>query len=277
MIQPTAALSIARQAELLDVSRSSVYYRPKPDSTEELDLLKRLDEIFTENPMYGSRRMQAMLKRDGILVGRRRIRRLMKKLGLWAITPKPDTSRPHPEHKIYPYLLRGLVIDRPNQVWATDITYIPMQKGFMYLVAILDWATRRVLAWRLSNTLTADFCVAALNEAILRYGKPEIFNSDQGSQFTSEEFTGVLKKHGIQISMDGRGRCYDNIFVERLWWTVKHEWVYLRPAENGLAQKASLAAFFDWYNRRRPHQSLGWKTPDETYFGALAVPQPMAA
>lgn len=277
MIQPTAALSIVRQAELLGVSRSSVYYRPKHDSTEELDLLKRLDEIFTENPMYGSRRMQAMLKRDGILVGRRRIRRLMKKLGLWAITPKPDTSRPHPEHKIYPYLLRGLVIDRPNQVWATDITYIPMQKGFMYLVAILDWATRRVLAWRLSNTLTADFCVAALNEAILRYGKPEIFNSDQGSQFTSEEFTGALKKHEVQISMDGRGRCYDNIFVERLWWTVKHEWVYLRPAENGLAQKASLVTFFDWYNRRRPHQSLGWKTPDETYFGALAVPQLMAA
>lgn len=277
MIQPNAELSIARQAELLDVSRSSVYYRPKPDSTEELDLLKRLDEIFTENPMYGSRRMQAMLKRDGILVGRRRIRRLMKKLGLWAITPNPNTSRPHPEHKIYPYLLRGLVIDRPNQVWATDITYIPMQKGFMYLVAILDWATRRVLAWRLSNTLTADFCVAALNEAILRYGKPEVFNSDQGSQFTSEEFTGVLKKHEIQISMDGRGRCYDNIFVERLWWTVKHEWVYLRPAENGLAQKASLVTFFDWYNRRRPHQSLGWKTPNEAYFNALAVPQLVAA
>lgn len=277
MIQPNAELSIARQAELLDVSRSSVYYRPKPDSTEELDLLKRLDEIFTENPMYGSRRMQAMLKRDGILVGRRRIRRLMKKLGLWAITPNPNTSRPHPEHKIYPYLLRGLVIDRPNQVWATDITYIPMQKGFMYLVAILDWATRRVLAWRLSNTLTADFCVAALNEAILRYGKPEVFNSDQGSRFTSEEFTGVLKKHEIQISMDGRGRCYDNIFVERLWWTVKHEWVYLRPAENGLAQKASLVTFFDWYNRRRPHQSLGWKTPNEAYFNALAVPQLVAA
>lgn len=277
MIQPNAELSIARQAELLEVSRSSLYYRPKPDSTEELDLLKRLDELFTENPMYGSRRMQAMLKREGILVGRRRIRRLMKKLGLWAITPNPDTSRPHPEHKIYPYLLRGLVIDRPNQVWATDITYIPMQKGFMYLVAILDWASRRVLAWRLSNTLTADFCVAALNEAILRYGKPEIFNSDQGSQFTGEEFTGVLKKHEIQISMDGRGRCYDNIFVERLWWTVKHEWVYLRPAEHSLAQKASLVTFFDWYNRRRPHQSLGWKTPDEAYFGALAVPQSMAA
>lgn len=277
MIQPNAELSIARQAELLDVSRSSVYYQPKPDSTEELDLLKRLDEIFTENPMYGSRRMQAMLKRDGILVGRRRIRRLMKKLGLWAITPNPNTSRAHPEHKIYPYLLRGLVIDRPNQVWATDITYIPMQKGFMYLVAILDWATRRVLAWRLSNTLTADFCVAALNEAILRYGTPEVFNSDQGSQFTSEEFTGVLKKHEIQISMDGRGRCYDNIFVERLWWTVKHEWVYLRPAENGHAQKASLVTFFDWYNRRRPHQSLGWKTPNEAYFNALAVPQLVAA
>jgi len=270
MIKPNADLSISRQSKLLAISRSSVYYRPKPDSTEELDLLKRLDEIFTENPMYGSRRMQVMLKREGILVGRRRIRRLMRKLGLWAVTPKPDTSRPHPEHKIYPYLLRGMTIDRPNQVWATDITYIPMQRGFLYLAAILDWATRRVLAWRLSNTLTADFCVAALGEAIAKYGCPEIFNTDQGSQFTSEEFTGVLKRHEIQISMDGRGRCHDNIFVERLWWTVKHEWVYLRPAANGIEQKRSLTEFFDWYNRRRPHQSLAWQTPDEAYFVALA-------
>jgi putative transposase len=277
MITPNAELSITRQAKLLGVSRSSVYYRPKPDSAEELNLLKRLDEIFTDNPMYGSRRLQVMLKREGILVGRRRIRRLMKKLGLWTVTPKPDTSRPHPEHKVYPYLLRGVTIDRPDQVWATDISYIPMQKGFLYLVAIMDWATRRVLSWRLSNTMTADFCVEALKEAIAKYGKPEIFNSDQGSQFTSEEFTAVLKQHEIQISMDGRGRCYDNIFVERLWWTVKHEWVYLRPAANGIKQKRSLVELFDWYNRRRPHQSLDWKTPDEAYFTRPAEDLPAAA
>jgi putative transposase len=277
MIKPNADLSISRQSQLLSVSRSSLYYRPRPDSAEELDLLKRLDELFTENPMYGSRRMQVVLKREGILVGRRRIRRLMRKLGLWAVTPRPDTSRPHPEHKIYPYLLRELVIERPNQVWATDITYIPMRRGFLYLVAILDWATRKVLAWRLSNTLTSDFCVGALNEALARYGKPEIFNTDQGSQFTSADFTDVLKAHAIQISMDGRGRCHDNIFVERLWWTVKHEWVYLRPAADGIEQHKSLSAFFDWYNRRRPHQSLGWKTPDEAYFDMLAQLQPQAA
>ena len=270
MIKPNAELSITRQSELLAVSRSSVYYRPKPESAEELDLLKRLDELFTENPMYGSRRMQVMLRREGILVGRRRIRHLMRKLGLWAVRPKPNTSQPHPEHKIYPYLLRGMVIDRPNQVWATDITYIPMQRGFLYLVAIIDWATRRTLAWRLSNTLTSDFCVAALEEAITRYGCPEIFNTDQGSQFTSKEFTDVLKNHGIKISMDGRGRCHDNIFVERLWWTVKHEWVYLRPVSDGIEQKRSLTEFFDWYNRLRPHQSLEWQTPDEAYFGLLA-------
>jgi len=277
MIKPNAELSLSRQSQLLGVSRSSLYYRPRPDSPREADLLKRLDRIFTEHPIYGSRRLRVMLAREGIEVGRRHIRRLMKKLGLWAITPKPDTSRPHPEHKIYPYLLRGRVIDRPNQVWATDITYIPMQKGFLYLVAILDWATRRVLAWRLSNTLTADFCVAALQEAIARYGNPEIFNTDQGSQFTSEEFTGVLKAHAIRVSMDGRGRCHDNIFVERLWWTVKHEWVYLRPTANGIEQKRSLIECFDWYNRRRPHQSLSWQTPDEAYFGQLAQSAAKAA
>jgi putative transposase len=277
MIKPNADLSIARQAKLLGISRSSVYYRPKADSTEELDLLKRLDEIFTENPMYGSRPLQAMLKREGVLVGRRRIRRLTRKLGLWAVTPKPNTSKPHPEHKIYPYLLRGMSIDQPNQVWATDITYIPMRRGFLYLVAILDWATRRVLAWRLSNTLTADFCVDALKEAIAKYGAPGIFNTDQGSQFTSEQFTGVPIEHKIQISMDGRGRCHDNIFVEGLWRTVKHEWVYLRPAENGIDQKRSLTEFFDGYNCRRLHQSLDWKTPDKAYFADRAADLPMAA
>ncbi len=277
MIKTGSVLSVARQSSLLGVSRSSVYYRSRPESQEELDLLKRLDELFTENPMYGSRRLQAMLKREGLLVGRRRIRRLMKKLGLWAVGPKPDTSKPHPEHQIYPYLLRGMTINRPNQVWATDITYIRMRHGFLYLCAIMDWATRKVLSWRLSNTLTSDYCTAALKEAITRFGTPEIFNTDQGSQFTSAEFTGVLAEHKIRISMDGRGRCHDNIFVERLWWTVKHEWVYLRPCDTGIKQRESLAECFDWSNRRRPHQSLGWKTPDETYFGALAKAQPLVA
>lgn len=277
MITRASELSIARQAKLLGISRSSVYYHPKPESKEELDLLKRLDELFTENPMYGSRRLQQMLRREGVLVGRRHIRRLMRKLGLWAVGPKPNTSKPHPAHKIYAYLLRDLVIERPNHVWATDITYIAMRHGFLYLCAILDWATRKVLAWRLSNTMSSDFCVAALKEALTRYGTPEIFNTDQGSQFTSAEFTQVLKDHGIKISMDGRGRCHDNIFVERLWWTIKHEWVYLRPCDNGIEQQRSLGQCFDWYNRLRPHQSLNWRTPDEAYFGALAKAQPMVA
>ena len=277
MITAGSELSITRQAQLLGVSRSSVYYRPQPESQEELELLKRLDELFTENPMFGSRRLRVMLERKGVRVGRRRIRGLMKKLGLWAVGPKPNTSKPHPEHKVYPYLLRGLHIDRPNQVWATDITYVRMRHGFLYLCAMMDWATRKVLAWRLSNTLSSDFCTAALKEALARYGTPEIFNTDQGSQFTSIEFTDVLKEHKIAISMDGRGRCHDNIFVERLWWTVKHEWVYLRPCNNGIEQQKSLAQCFDWYNRRRPHQSLNWQTPDETYFGTLADAQPLAA
>lgn len=267
MIDRTNPLSVVGQCALLGVARSSAYYRPVGDSQAELELMRRIDRHFTEHPVYGSRRIQVALAREGTPVGRRRVRRLMSKLGLWAVGPRRNTSRPHPTHPLYPYLLRGLKVERANHVWATDITYIPMARGFLYLVAILDWATRRVLAWRLSNTLTTDFCVAALQEAIARYGTPEIFNTDQGCQFTSEEFTGVLRHHGIRISMDGRGRCHDNIFVERLWWTVKHEWVYLRPAANGIEQKKSLAAFFDWYNRRRPHQALGWQTPDEAYFG----------
>ena len=216
MIAPKAGLSVNRQCTLFGIARSSFYYRARPESAEELDLLKRLDRIFTDHPVYGSRRLQVALAREGISVGRRRIRRLMKKLGLWAVRPKRNTSKPHPGHKIYPYLLRGKVIDQPNQVWATDITYIPMRQGFLYLVAIIDWATRRVLSWRLSNTLTAGFCVEALGEALARFGKPSIFNTDQGSQFTSDEFTQVLRDHGIEISMDGRGRCHDNIFVRAL-------------------------------------------------------------
>src|ERR1700681_2662356 len=274
MIAPEAGLSVIRQCALLGVARSSFYYRPRPESAEELELLKRLDRMFTDNPVYGSRRLQVALLREGISVGRRRVRRLMRKLGLWAVRPKRNTSKRHPEHKVYPYLLRGKTIDRANQVWAADITYIPMRQGFLYLVAIIDWATRQGLSWRLSNTLTAGFCVEALSEALARFGKPGIFNTDQGAQFTSDEFTRMLTDHGIAISMDGRGRCHDNIFVERLWWTVKHEWVYLRPAANGIEQKRSLTEFFGWYNRRRPHQALGWRTPDEAYFGRL---EPAAA
>lgn len=277
MIAPSAGLSVSRQCSLLGIARSSYYYQPRPTSADELDLLNRLDRVFTEHPVYGSRRLQVTLLREGISVGRRRIRRLMRKLGLSPVRPKRNTSRPHPGHKIYPYLLRDKTIERPNQVWSADITYCPMRRGFLYLVAIIDWSSRRVLSWRLSNTLTAEFCVEALGEALARFGKPGIFNSDQGSQFTSETFTRVLLDHGIEISMDGRGRCHDNIFVERLWWTVKHEWVYLRPAVNGLEQKRSLAEFFDWYNRRRPHQALSWQTPDEAYFGKMAPDAAMAA
>jgi len=277
MIAPEAGLSVSRQCALLGIARSSFYYRPRPESAEELELLKRLDRMFTDNPVYGSRRLQVALLGEGISAGRRRVRRLMRKLGLWAVRPKRNTSKRHPGHKVYPYLLRGKTIDRANQVWAADITYIPMRQGFLYLVAIIDWATRRVLSWRLSNTLTAEFCVEALSEALARFGKPDIFNTDQGAQFTSDEFTKVLRDHRIEISMDGRGRCHDNIFVERLWWTVKHEWVYLRPAANGIEQKRSLAEFFDWYNLRRPHQALGWRTPDEAYLGQLTPAPALAA
>ena len=277
MIAPNAGLSVSRQCTLLGIARSSFYYQSRPTSADELDLLDRLDRIFTEHPVYGSRRLQVALLREGISVGRRRIRRLMRKLGLCAVRPKRNTSKPHPEHKIYPYLLSGKTIDQPNQVWSADITYIPMRRGFLYLVAIIDWSTRRVLSWRLSNTLAAGFCVEALGEALARFGKPAIFNTDQGSQFTSEVFTRVLLDHRIEISMDGRGRCHDNIFVERLWWTVKHEWVYLRPAANTLEQKRSFAEFFDWYNLRRPHQALGWRTPDEAYLGQSTAATALAA
>ena len=277
MIAPEAGLSVSRQCALLVVARSSFYYRPRPGCAEELELLERLDRIFTNDPVYGSRRLQVALLREGISIGRRRVRRLMRKLGLWAVRPKRNTSKRHPGHQVYPYLLRGKTIDRANQVWAADITYMPMRQGFLYLVAIIDWATRRVLSWRLSNTLTAGFCVEALSEALVRFGKPGIFNTDQGAQFTSFEFTQMLRDHGIQISMDGRGRCHDNIFVERLWWTVKHEWVYLRPVADGIEQKRSLGEFFDWYNLRRPHQALGWRTPDEAYLGQSMAATALAA
>ena len=258
-------LSLSRQCRLLRVSRSSLYHRPKGESAENLALMRRIDELFLKYPFYGSRQMVRHLWREGVCVGRHRVRRLMRLMGLQAIYQAPRTSRPHPEHRVYPYLLKGLAIERPNHVWATDITYIPVQKGFLYLVAVMDWATRRVLSWRLSNTLDARFCTEALTEALERYGRPEIFNSDQGSQFTSLEFTSVLKDAGVAISMDGRGRCLDNIFIERLWRSLKYEAVYLHELSDGFQAQRVIARWVEFYNTQRPHSALGGFTPQEAY------------
>ena len=276
MIDPSHKhLSVVQQCGLLGLGRSTFYYQPVQINAVDLVLMAAIDRQFLETPYYGSRRMVAVLRRAGYVVNRKRVRRLMRQMGLHVIWQKPNTSKPNPEHKVYPYLLRDLVIDRPNQVWATDITYIPMSKGFLYLVAIMDWHSRAVLSWRLSNTMEADFCVAALEEALARYGKPEIFNSDQGSQFTSTAFTGVLTTAGIKISMDGRGRCIDNVFVERLWRSVKYEEVYLRAYDTVAEARTSLARYFSFYNSRRPHSSLDRQTPDQAYFTPL--PQIAAA
>ena len=243
MIDPSHdSLCISGQCRLLNISRSSFYYRKKPVKREDLELMRLIDEQYLKTPCWGSRSMVNHLRRLGYRVNRKRIQRLMRIMGLEAIYPKPRTSRAHPEHKIYPYLLRDLSIERANQVWAADITYIPMSRGFMYLVAIMDWHSRKVLAWRLSNTMEADFCVEALQEAIERYGCPEIFNTDQGAQFTSEAFTKVLKENDIAISMDGRRRVQDNTFIERLWWTLKHHYLYLRSFANGSELRAGLKA-----------------------------------
>ena len=235
--------------------------------------MRLIDEQYLKTPTWGSRSMRNHLRRLGYKINRKHVQRLMRLMGLEAIYPRPKTSRPHPEHKVYPYLLRNLNIERPNQVWCTDITYIPMSRGFMYLVAIMDWHSRKVLSWRLSNTMETDFCVEALEEAIRRYGTPEIFNTDQGSQFTSEDFTGVLKDHGIAISMDGRGRAQDNIFIERLWWTLKYNYIYLRSFNNGADLRKGLRGWFSFYNRERFHQTLDNLTPDEVYYG---LPHPFA-
>lgn len=259
-------VSISRQCALLTISRSSVYYKARNVRQKDLEIMRLIDQQYLKTPFYGSRSMCTHLERLGYKFNRKRIQRLMRLMGLEAIYPKPKTSKPHPKHKVYPYLLRGLKIDRPNQVWATDITYIPLSRGFMYLVAVMDWHSRKVLSWRVSNTLDADFCVAALEEAIHHYGCPEIFNTDQGSQFTSEAFTTVLKNNRIKISMDGRGRFQDNIFIERLWWTVKHHYLYLRAFENGSELRNGLRKWFDFYNQERFHQSLSKLTPDEVYF-----------
>jgi len=258
-------LSLSRQCEVLSISRSSFYYAPMGESSATLALMRRIDELFLKYPFYGSRQMARQLRREGVRAGRHRVRRLMRLMGLAAIYQAPRTSDPHPAHRIYPYLLKGMVIELPNRVWCADITYIPVQRGFLYLVAIMDWATRHVLSWRLSNTMDARFCVEALEEALARYGKPEIFNTDQGSQFTSFDFTDVLKDAGIRISMDGRGRYMDNIFIERLWRSLKYEAVYLHEMTDGFRAERVIREWIDFYNGDRPHSALGGRTPAETY------------
>ena len=265
IVSDRPGLSLSRQCGLLSISRSSFYYTPKGESPENLALMRRLDALFLKYPFYGSRQMVRSLRRDGIGVGRHRVRRLMRLMGLEAIYQTPRTSDPHPEHRIYPYLLRNLEVNRPNHVWCADITYIPVQRGFLYLVAVMDWATRHVLSWRLSNTMDARFCVEALNEALSKYGKPEIFNTDQGSQFTSFDFTGVLKDAEITISMDGRGRCMDNIFIERLWRSLKYEAIYLLELTDGFKTERVIAEWIGFYNAERPHSALAGQTPAEAY------------
>ena len=266
MIEPAhQRLSIAAQCRLLSISRSSYYYAPVPESEETLALMRVIDAAFLDMPWYGSRQMVRHLRRGGYDVGRRRVRRLMGKMGLSPIYQRPRTSDPHPQHRIYPYLLRKLEIVRPNHVWCADVTYIPMRRGFLYLVAVMDWATRKVLAWRLSNTMDAGFCVAALEEALARFGRPEIFNTDQGSQFTSLAFTSVLRDAEVRISMDGRGRWMDNVFIERLWRSLKYECVYLHAFETGSELRTGLARWITYYNTQRPHSGLAGQTPAEAY------------
>lgn len=270
MIDRNHDLPVVRQCQILELARSTAYYTPKPTSAEDLALMRRMDELHLDYPFAGSRMLRDLLNNEGQPVGRQRIRRLMRQMGIEALYRKPNTSRRHAAHPVYPYLLRNLSIERSNHVWATDITYIPMRRGFVYLVAIVDWYSRRILAWRLSNTLTTDFCVEALQEAIVRYGTPEIFNTDQGCQFTSSEFTGQLKANGIQISMDGKGCWRDNVFVERLWRTIKYDEVYLKAYESVSHAKESLGQFIAFYNSRRPHQTFAGKTPDMIYFANLS-------
>jgi len=276
MIDRRHDLSIARQATVLGISRGSVYYLPRPIPAADLALMRRIDELHLNYPFAGSRMLQGLLRAEGYRVGRRHVATLMKKMGIEALYRRPNTSKPAPGHKIYPYLLRNLPITRPNQVWAMDITYIPMARGFVYLAAVVDWFSRRVLSWRLSITLEADFCIEAVEEALARNGKPDIFNSDQGSQFTSIDFIKVLKDAEIAISMDGKGAWRDNVFVERLWRTIKYEEVYLHAYASVPEARAALARYLTYYNARRPHSSLDRQTPDQAYFNA-SQPIPVAA
>ena len=267
MLEPShKGISLRRQCDLLGLSRSTAYYAPRAEDVDNVALKERIDVQYTRTPFYGVPRMTAQLRREGHRVNPKRVRRLMRQMGLSAIYPKPRLSRSHPAHSTYPYLLRGVRVDRPDQVWASDITYVRLRGGFVYLTAVMDWCSRYVLSWELSNTLDAAFCVEALDRALV-ISRPEIFNTDQGAQYTSEAFTGRLKKANVKISMDGRGRVYDNIFVERLWRTVKYEEVYLHHYETMDEAWAGLARYFAFYNRERPHQALGWRTPHEVYFG----------
>jgi putative transposase len=275
MIDRSHDLPLTRQAEVLGLSRSSLYYQPRPVSPADLAIMRRIDELHLDYPFAGSRMLRDLLRGEGVEIGRGHVITLMKRMGIEAIYRRPNTSKAAPGNKIYPYLLRGLTVDRPNQVWAMDITYIPMARGFVYLAAVVDWFSRRVLAWRVSIDMAVDFCLEAVEEAMARHGKPDIFNTDQGSQFTSVAFTGVLADNGIAISMDGRGAWRDNVFVERLWRSVKYEEVYLRAYDSVSQARASLGRYLDFYNRKRPHSSLDARTPDRAYFGGM--PQRAAA
>jgi putative transposase len=278
MIQPKyTGLSIRAQCQLLNIHRSSYYYRPKGETTLNLDLMRKIDEIYLQCPFYGSRKMRYVLKDQGYCVSRHRVRRLMRLMGLQAIYQSPRTSIPNNEHKKYPYLLKDLNIIRPNQVWATDITYIPMKRGFMYLVAVIDWYSRKVLSWCLSNTLETRFCIDALEESLRTHGRPEIFNTDQGAQFTSKEFTNVLTHHGIMISMDSKGRWMDNVMVERLWRSLKYECVYLQEWGSSYELKHGLAQYIDFYNHLRPHSSFNGQKPAEVYNQGVLIAQKIVA
>jgi len=276
MIDHTHDLPVARQCQILSLSRSTAYYRPQEPCYADLVLMRRIDELHLEHPFAGSRMLRDMLKLEGHQIGRKHVATLMKRMGIEALYKKPNTSRRHPAHTVYPYLLRHMEITRPNQVYAADITYIPMKRGFVYLFAVLDWASRKVLSWRISNTMTTDFCLEAVQEAIDRYGAPEIFNTDQGSQFTSFEFTQLLKDNDIAISMDGRGCWRDNVFVERLWKSIKYEEVYLYAYETVSAAKSGIGRYLEFYNSRRSHSSLDGSTPDAFYFSNLPALQEAA-
>ena len=270
LVEPNVSPSMRRQCELLGVNRSSLYYEPVEPDAEELSLMCRMDELHLKHPFFGSRMMARTLKMEGRVVNRKRVQRLMRLMGLESTAPKPNTSKPAPEHAVYPYLLRNLTVSRVSQVWAADRTYIPMARGFVFLVAIIDWYSRRVLAWRLSNTLETTFCVEALHEALARYGRPEVFNTDQGTQFTSDDFTSVLLDEGIKISMDGKGRYIDNIFVERLWRSLKYEEVYLYAYDSVQEARLGIGRYVDFFNDERPHTALGYQTPASFYDGLLA-------
>ena len=275
MIDRTHQLPVSKQVKALGISRGSLYYRPKPVSEEDQCLMNRIDQLHLECPFAGGRMLRDLLRQEGLPVGRKHVATLMRRMGVEALYRRPRTTQRHPTHKVYPYLLRDLTVSRANQVWAMDVTYIPMAKGFVYLVAVVDWYTRRVLSWQISITMDVQFCLDAVEEALVRWGSPAIMNTDQGSQFTSHAFTAFLKAHGIRLSMDGRGAWRDNIFVERLWRSVKYEEVYLHAYESVSAARAGIDRYFQFYNERRPHSSLGGQTPDQMYFDNQ--PQPHAA